>query len=483
MSNRRCADGIRPRRGLERLCHSGPRRPGADRCGGMECAARRAGRRPRRSCATSTCRAARVGQRRSPRTGWQPQFLAVQRGDALRRRLPALPEDALLRRVRVRLGLGRRLPAPRPALLPEAARRRAVHAGAGRAAAGARRMPARRVLLRAMQQLARSDEAVVGAPAVPRRRRPRGRDAPRLDDAQHGAVPLDATRPTRPTPTSPTSSPACSARSARRSSRSAAASPRPASSFDGPRGRRDHDGRLGLLLPLLHAHLPRAPLDALPDARLLRPHGRDDGRALADVRRAARRRAHRRLADRHRSATARVAFGRYWGCTEHVPCLHFEACYYQPLAWCIAQGYQRFEGGAQGEHKMARGLLPVQTRSAHWLAHPQFAQAVADFLAREGAGVENYLDELNERQPVQGCLKSPASTTTRSSGLRYLRSAALTCASVSWPSAASIAPRRRSVRPRSRLFASVARDAAVLRARQPAEVQQAALALGQFLRA
>ena len=66
--------------------------------------------------------------------------------------------------------------------------------------------------------------------------------------------------------------------------------------------------------------------------------------------------------------TRQAAFGRYWGATEHVPCLHFDACYYQPLAWCIAHGYQRFEGGAQGEHKMARGLLPVQTRSAHWLA-------------------------------------------------------------------------------------------------------------------
>ena len=96
-----------------------------------------------------------------------------------------------------------------------------------------------------------------------------------------------------------------------------------------------------------------------------------------------------------------VAFGRYWGCTEQVPCLHFEACYYQPLQWCIAQRYRRFEGGAQGEHKMARGLLPVQTHSAHWLAHPQFAQAGADFLAREGAGVEDYLDELNERRPFR----------------------------------------------------------------------------------
>jgi predicted N-acyltransferase len=96
-----------------------------------------------------------------------------------------------------------------------------------------------------------------------------------------------------------------------------------------------------------------------------------------------------------------AAFGRYWGAVEPVPLLHFEACYYQPLAWCIDQGFRRFEGGAQGEHKMARGLLPVQTWSAHWLAHPQFAQAVADFLAREGAGVESYLDELNERRPFK----------------------------------------------------------------------------------
>ena len=96
-----------------------------------------------------------------------------------------------------------------------------------------------------------------------------------------------------------------------------------------------------------------------------------------------------------------IAWGRYWGCTEPVPCLHFEACYYQPLAWCIAQGFQRFEGGAQGEHKMARGLLPVATVSAHWLAHPQFAQAVDDFLAREGAGVAAWMDELQDRNPFK----------------------------------------------------------------------------------
>ena len=97
----------------------------------------------------------------------------------------------------------------------------------------------------------------------------------------------------------------------------------------------------------------------------------------------------------------RRAFGRYWGALEWVPCLHFEACYYQPLAWCIEQGYEAFEGGAQGEHKMARGLMPVQTWSAHWLSHPAFADAVARFLEREGQGVQAYVDELSERSPFK----------------------------------------------------------------------------------
>jgi predicted N-acyltransferase len=96
-----------------------------------------------------------------------------------------------------------------------------------------------------------------------------------------------------------------------------------------------------------------------------------------------------------------VAYGRYWGALERVDCLHFEACYYQPLAWCIANGYQRFEGGAQGEHKMARALMPVKTTSAHWLAHPAFADAVEKFLQREGRGIENYMEHLEERSPFR----------------------------------------------------------------------------------
>jgi predicted N-acyltransferase len=97
----------------------------------------------------------------------------------------------------------------------------------------------------------------------------------------------------------------------------------------------------------------------------------------------------------------RAAWGRYWGCIEAVSCLHFEACYYQPLAWCLTQGYQRFEGGAQGEHKMARGLLPAATTSAHWLRDERFAGAVAEFLAAEGQGIAEYVDELRERNPFK----------------------------------------------------------------------------------
>lgn len=97
----------------------------------------------------------------------------------------------------------------------------------------------------------------------------------------------------------------------------------------------------------------------------------------------------------------KVAYGRYWGALERVDCLHFEACYYQPLQWCIANGYQRFEGGAQGEHKMARALLPVKTSSAHWLAHPAFADAVARYLEQEDRGIGNYLEQLGQRSPFK----------------------------------------------------------------------------------
>ncbi|WP_395826140.1 GNAT family N-acetyltransferase [Collimonas sp.] len=99
--------------------------------------------------------------------------------------------------------------------------------------------------------------------------------------------------------------------------------------------------------------------------------------------------------------TGQTLYGRYWGAIEDVPCLHFETAYYQPLEFCISQKIACFEGGAQGEHKMARGFLPQKTWSAHWLAHPGFADAAADFLAREAEGINHYMDELNDRNPFR----------------------------------------------------------------------------------
>ena len=107
--------------------------------------------------------------------------------------------------------------------------------------------------------------------------------------------------------------------------------------------------------------------------------------------------------DTEKSSKNRIltAYGRYWGALARVDCLHFEACYYQPLQWCIEHGYHSFEGGAQGEHKMARALLPVKTTSAHWLAHPSFADAIERFLEREGSGIEQYMQELEQRSPLR----------------------------------------------------------------------------------
>ena len=96
-----------------------------------------------------------------------------------------------------------------------------------------------------------------------------------------------------------------------------------------------------------------------------------------------------------------AAWGRYWGALARVDCLHFELCYYAPLQWCIARGLQRFEGGAQGEHKLARALLPAQTWSAHWIADERFAEAIGVFLARETEGVDGYYQELATHTPIR----------------------------------------------------------------------------------
>nr|WP_124947627.1 GNAT family N-acetyltransferase [Sulfurirhabdus autotrophica] len=94
-------------------------------------------------------------------------------------------------------------------------------------------------------------------------------------------------------------------------------------------------------------------------------------------------------------------YGRYWGAIEYAPGLHFETCYYQAIEFCIQHKILTFEGGAQGEHKVARGFLPTPTWSAHWLAHPEFSHAVEEFLERESRGIAQYITELNESSPFK----------------------------------------------------------------------------------
>ncbi|MDB5697104.1 MAG: hypothetical protein JWN21_2647 [Sphingomonas bacterium] len=94
-------------------------------------------------------------------------------------------------------------------------------------------------------------------------------------------------------------------------------------------------------------------------------------------------------------------YGRYWGCTEEVPFLHFELCYYQAIDAAIARGLATVEAGAQGEHKLARGYVPVPTWSAHYLPDPGFRRAVAEFLTRERAAVAQEIDYLGELTPFR----------------------------------------------------------------------------------
>jgi predicted N-acyltransferase len=97
-------------------------------------------------------------------------------------------------------------------------------------------------------------------------------------------------------------------------------------------------------------------------------------------------------------AQRKALYGRHWGAIETVDCLHFECCYYQMIEFAIEQGLARFEGGAQGAHKLARGLDPVLTRSAHWVRDPGLAAAARRFTERERAGAALALDELGEHR-------------------------------------------------------------------------------------
>ena len=96
-----------------------------------------------------------------------------------------------------------------------------------------------------------------------------------------------------------------------------------------------------------------------------------------------------------------VLYGRYWGCSEEIPGLHFEACYYQGIEYCIEKGLLGFEPGAQGEHKISRGFLPTRTWSGHWIKDPRFQAAISDFLREESLHIERYIGELNQHSPYR----------------------------------------------------------------------------------
>lgn len=98
---------------------------------------------------------------------------------------------------------------------------------------------------------------------------------------------------------------------------------------------------------------------------------------------------------------ATTLYGRYWGATEFHSGLHFETCYYQALEFCVERGIGLFEGGAQGEHKLARGFLPVQCHSAHWLRDARFSHAVEDYLQRESSSITRYVNELEDSSPFR----------------------------------------------------------------------------------
>ena len=98
---------------------------------------------------------------------------------------------------------------------------------------------------------------------------------------------------------------------------------------------------------------------------------------------------------------AHTLYGRHWGADVNLPGLHFELCYYQGIAYCIEQGLTRFEPGAQGEHKLARGFEPATTWSAFWIADAHMRRAVADFVQREDAAMQEYANEAAEHLPFK----------------------------------------------------------------------------------
>ncbi|MDF1583657.1 MAG: GNAT family N-acetyltransferase [Methyloprofundus sp.] len=98
---------------------------------------------------------------------------------------------------------------------------------------------------------------------------------------------------------------------------------------------------------------------------------------------------------------AQTLYGRYWGCYEEYHSLHFETCYYQGLEYCLENGLQRFDSGAQGEHKISRGFEPVSTYSAHWIQNSQFAKLITAFLKREQKLIQQYKQNCTQQLPFK----------------------------------------------------------------------------------
>jgi len=103
-------------------------------------------------------------------------------------------------------------------------------------------------------------------------------------------------------------------------------------------------------------------------------------------------------------------YGRYWGCRGHYHSLHFELCFYQGIAYCLREGLRRFEPGADGEHKIARGFTPTMVSSAHWIADPAMRELIGEHLVRQVAAVAAYRDQASEHLPFRGDLRTTISS-------------------------------------------------------------------------
>jgi predicted N-acyltransferase len=118
------------------------------------------------------------------------------------------------------------------------------------------------------------------------------------------------------------------------------------------------------------------------------------------------------LADHHEQCIAgslmfcsdSTLYGRHWGCTEYVDKLHFEACYYQGIEYCIKHQISLFEPGAQGEHKVSRGFVPTLTRSSHWLTKNPFQQAIERYVVHEQETIADYMQSCCQHLPYKNKL-------------------------------------------------------------------------------